>query len=417
MNKGPSSVSFNQSETINRVTKTLPKTSSLGINHWLIVGGTVLSIMAILLFLWKRKRLKQLFFIILAINGLSLMKPTKSYAISQDFLKPTEIKYILKGTALNEQPPVIDGYTYVGYLHTYRNQENPQPTPIEKGQVEIRYQSVRGKTLADSVVLKGTIGEPYQAKTEEIDGYVQKEVHGSAVGVFKTEKQVVTFIYEEIAAPVTIRYVDDQGEEIADKKVLRGTVDQIYDTTTADYQLNIEGYVLNQNKLPTNATGSFTNQTQTVTYVYQKESQDAKLIVKFINTTGEPFIISNLTTLKNGDFVPLYPNLEKYTVRMEQEIAGKTYSYQQNQVVAPIELEKKIGDAYELPKRIRFTIQDEKGLQVDYLISENSNGSSSGIQYWGNYSGIPENYQGIIQDKEVIVTYKIKLYTIYFPEP
>lgn len=417
LNQDTSLVSVNQNKTVNQVTKTLPKTGSLGTSQWLIIGGAVLSIMAILVFLWKRKRVKQLLLIILVMNGLSAMKPTKSYAISLDFLKPTEIKYMAKGTTLNEQPSIVDGYTYVGYLHMYRNQEDPQPMPLEKGQIEIRYQSVQGRTLANPIVLKGAIGEPYQAETKEIDGYVQKEVQGSAVGFFKAEKQVITFVYEEVAAPVTIHYVDEQGKEIADKKVLTGIVGQTYDATTADYLLTIKGYLLNQNELPTNVKGTFTNQAQSVTYKYQKELQDAKLIVRFVNETGAPFTISDFTTLKNGDFVPLYPNLEKYTVRMEQEIAGQTYNYQQNQLVGPIEFEKKIGDHYELPQKIRFTIQDEKGQPVDYLISPNTNGSSSGVMYWENYDEIPANYQGIIQDKEEIVTYQIKGYGIYVPEP
>lgn len=59
----------------------------------------------------------------------------------------------------------------------------------------------------------------------------------------------------------------------------------------------------------------------------------------------------------------------------------------------------------------------KKGQPVDYLISQNTNGSSSGVRYWENYDEIPTNYQGIIQDKETIVTYQIKGYGIYVPEP
>lgn len=417
LNQDTSLTSLDQNKTVNRVTKTLPKTGSLRTSQWLIVGGSVLSIMIILVFLWKRKRLKQVVLIILVINGLSMMKTTKGYALSTDLLKPIVIKDIKKGTILNEQPPIIEGYTYVGYLHMHRNQEKPQPIPLEKGQVEIRYQSVHGKTLADPTILKGTIGESYQAETKEIDGYVQKEVQGSAIGFFKAEKQVIIFVYDEVAAPVIIHYVDEQGKEIADKKVLTGIVGQTYDATTADYLLTIKCYLLNQNDLPENSKGTFTNQAQSVTYKYQKELETAKLIIRFVNETGAPFTISDFTTLKNGDFVPLYPNLEKYTVRMEQEVAGQTYNYQQNQLVGPIEFEKKIGDHYELPQKIRFTIQDEKGQLVDYLISQNTNGSSSGVRYWENYDEIPTNYQGTIQDKETIVTYQIKGYGIYVPEP
>jgi len=65
--------------------------------------------------------------------------------------------------------------------------------------------------------------------------------------------------------PVTVTYVDDQGKTLAPSKTLTGDLDATYQSDA----LNIAGYKLS--KTPTNATGKFTSEAQTVTYVYTKQ--------------------------------------------------------------------------------------------------------------------------------------------------
>lgn len=65
--------------------------------------------------------------------------------------------------------------------------------------------------------------------------------------------------------PVTVTYVDDQGKTLAPSKTLTGDLDATYQSDA----LNIAGYKLS--KTPANATGKFTSDTQTVTYVYTKQ--------------------------------------------------------------------------------------------------------------------------------------------------
>ncbi|WP_125765364.1 MucBP domain-containing protein [Levilactobacillus mulengensis] len=63
--------------------------------------------------------------------------------------------------------------------------------------------------------------------------------------------------------PVTVRYVDTAGKAIAPVKTLTGDLGTSYQSTA----LKIANYTLKTT--PTNATGKFTSQAQTVTYVYQ----------------------------------------------------------------------------------------------------------------------------------------------------
>lgn len=75
----------------------------------------------------------------------------------------------------------------------------------------------------------------------------------------------------DIAADVTVNYIDDNNTPIHTPQVISGSVGEPYDATTEEYQLNIPGYFLDTNNLPSNAKGMLSDQPQTVTYVYSKD--------------------------------------------------------------------------------------------------------------------------------------------------
>lgn len=75
----------------------------------------------------------------------------------------------------------------------------------------------------------------------------------------------------DVAADVTVNYVDDNNTPIHTPQVISGSVGERYDATTEEYQLNIPGYFLDTNNLPSNAKGMLSDQPQTVTYVYSKD--------------------------------------------------------------------------------------------------------------------------------------------------
>ncbi|MFB8449739.1 MucBP domain-containing protein [Enterococcus thailandicus] len=74
---------------------------------------------------------------------------------------------------------------------------------------------------------------------------------------------IIHIIEKEEAAPVTVMYLDEDGNEIAPNKVLTGKIDDPYQTEA----LTIDGYQLLTT--PDNATGKYTDQAQTVKYVYR----------------------------------------------------------------------------------------------------------------------------------------------------
>ncbi|MBD5134398.1 MAG: starch-binding protein [Lachnospiraceae bacterium] len=68
---------------------------------------------------------------------------------------------------------------------------------------------------------------------------------------------------------VTVSYVDGSGNKVADSKTLTGNVGDTYTTTAAV----VSGY--NLKTTPSNATGKYTKADITVTYVYEKASDDS----------------------------------------------------------------------------------------------------------------------------------------------
>lgn len=82
--------------------------------------------------------------------------------------------------------------------------------------------------------------------------------------------------HQEAAADVTVEYVDTDGNEIHATQVISGNVGDDYDATTDVYKLTISGYTLDTKQLPDNGTGVMSDQAQTVTYVYTKNSDKGK---------------------------------------------------------------------------------------------------------------------------------------------
>ncbi|MBD5135246.1 MAG: starch-binding protein [Lachnospiraceae bacterium] len=95
---------------------------------------------------------------------------------------------------------------------------------------------------------------------------------------------------------VTVNYVDGSGKNVADSKILKGKVGDTYTTTAAD----VSGY--NLKTKPSNATGKYTKADITVTYVYEKASDDSITITSSLaeGTTFDTETKTITLTIKNA---------------------------------------------------------------------------------------------------------------------
>ncbi|WP_228468696.1 MucBP domain-containing protein [Listeria welshimeri] len=290
-------------------------------------------------------------------------------------------------------------------------------TPVEQGTVTVNYQDEQGNSLAPTETLKGDVGETYTTVQKDITGYDFKEIQGDATGEFTTKAQVITYIYTQTPVPaanLTIEYLDENGNQIHEPKIISGNVGDPYDVTGDLDKLQIEGYTIDTTKLPANATGVLSNDQIQVIYIYNKKPlADVTITVKFVDQDGNPFMVPDLTTYQNGDFVPFYSNLDQYKVQLDynQQI------YNQNQVVPDIVIPGKEGDAYSLPKEMNFNIMDDKGNIIEYIIAPDTDDTARGVMNFYNETSIPENREGTLKDKDIVVTYKIIPSEIYRSAP
>ncbi|MGE8075759.1 MucBP domain-containing protein [Listeria welshimeri] len=545
--------------------KALIKTGDVGPDIYLIMLGFVLVGSGIGLLTLKKRHAKQFLLFLILFGGGSLMIGSIAQAAETSNLKPQETTTVAKGTKETKKPGNIEGYTYVGYIHTSKNDTKPtplpNPVPVEQGSVTVNYQDEQGNSLAPTETLKGDVGETYTTVQKDITGYDFKEVQGNATGEFTTKAQVVTYIYAQAPTPVeqgtvtvnyqdeqgnslaptetlkgdvgetyttvqkditgydfkevqgnttgeftakaqvvtyiyaktvtpveqgtvtvnyqdeqgnslaptetlkgdvgetyttvqkditgydfkevqgnatgefttkaqvvtyiytqtpvpaanlTIKYLDENGNQIHEPKIISGNVGDPYDVTGDLDELQIEGYTIDTTKLPANATGVLSNDQIQVIYIYNKKTlADVTITVKFVDQDGNPFMVPDLTTYQNGDFVPFYSNLDQYKVQLDynQQI------YNQNQVVPDIVIPGKEGDAYSLPKEMNFNIMDDKGNIIEYIIAPDTDDTARGIMNFYNITSIPENREGTLKDKDIVVTYKIIPSEIYRSAP
>ncbi|MBC1976841.1 LPXTG cell wall anchor domain-containing protein, partial [Listeria booriae] len=179
------------------------------------------------------------------------------------------------------QPHFTDtfGYSYLRDGKTF-NAGGAISMDIEGLPVTVRYTDTEGTSIHADTTLTGLFTEPYTSTAVSVPGYTLKTSPANATGTYSEKAQTVTYVYEKIATgPVTVQYVDEQGESIASTEVLTGDFGKAY-TSKAQ---NIAGYVLLET--PTNATGVFTDQAQMVTYVYHKQTAQP-VTIQYVDESG-----------------------------------------------------------------------------------------------------------------------------------
>ncbi|WP_235005537.1 MucBP domain-containing protein, partial [Listeria monocytogenes] len=137
---------------------------------------------------------------------------------------------------------------------------------VQGANITVKYEDKSGNKLAENSILTGNVGEEYSSSEKEILGYTLTEIPTNAQGEFSLEEQTVTYIYSKNPVPakdITVQYTDEDGIELAPTETLSGNVDENYVTIAKTFT----GYELIET--PSNAEGKFSENAQTVTYVYR----------------------------------------------------------------------------------------------------------------------------------------------------
>ncbi|MBC2373267.1 hypothetical protein HBP98_14750 [Listeria booriae] len=198
-----------------------------------------------------------------------------------EVLAPEERLTGVLGEAYEAKAKTIDGYqltkepanrvgTFSTEAQTVTFVYTKEAVPVSQS-VTVRHLDTEGKMIASDEVLTGAIGDTYEAQAKVVLGYRLVTTPANQTGTFGTEAQMVTFVYAQEtippkAQPVTVQYVDDQGQALTQEETLTGVFGAPYQAEAK----TIPGYQLTS--LPSNHTGTFQEVAQTVRFVYTKQA-------------------------------------------------------------------------------------------------------------------------------------------------
>lgn len=193
----------------------------------------------------------------------------------------------------------------------------------------------RQEKLLANIVAKDTNDGDISNQVVVDDSQVQADTPGkyqvtysvtNSSGHLSTKTATVTILEKQDGAPVTVKYVDEDQNEIAEAKVLNGKVGDPYTSQAA----TIDNYTLLDE--PDNKEGQFTDKPQTVTYIYQGKLLfvDAPTQLQFgehtISAGDETYSLESLD--KNLLVQDLRKNGSTWslTAKLNQEFIGTTTS-------------------------------------------------------------------------------------------
>ncbi|QHM35288.1 Internalin-J [Lactiplantibacillus plantarum] len=258
------------------------------------------------------------------------LKPDKTISGSQSLgqaytTEPLDIEnYTLTTTPTNATGTFTDQEQTVIYVYVRR----------DAGQIVVKYQDSAGNPLAPDKLLDGKeqLGAAYQTEAISIPNFYLVATPANATGTFSTDAQTVIYQYTRSnAGHITVKYQDANGTTLAPDDVLTGDgqLGRPYQTSAK----TIENYRLIQT--PANATGQFSDQAQTVIYVYTREDA-GDITVQYLDENGQQLAADSVLSGQGQlgrpyETSPL--NINGYTVKSTQGNTTGTYTVQPQRVV------------------------------------------------------------------------------------
>ncbi|WP_425464951.1 MucBP domain-containing protein, partial [Paenibacillus dokdonensis] len=155
----------------------------------------------------------------------------------------------LKGAAgekLDVTAANVEGYTPNKDSDVYTvtkaaNQEYVFTYTVKTYPVVVKFQDAKGNKLADPITLKGAAGEKLDVTAANVEGYTPDK-DSDVYTVTKDANQQYVFTYTVKTYPVLVKFVDEEGKELATAVLLEGTAGEKLNVTAAE----VEGYTPNK---------------------------------------------------------------------------------------------------------------------------------------------------------------------------
>lgn len=356
---------------------TLPKTGAMKNNILISLLGFSVLVLVLFLLIWKRKHLKTFLSLLIVLGGSNFFTNYDEAHADEGILPTVDSTILAKGS--NYTPNVdLAGYKYIGYLHTYSNDNKPF---VKEGQVIVKYKDSNGDTLSKDIILKGNIGDSYAAEQKSFEGYTFKNVIGNTSGSFTEAPQTVTFIFEKNPIPtstVTVSYQDTDGNKLSDDIILTGAIGDSYTANKKTF----EGYTFDT--VQGSITGTYLNEAQTVVFIYKKEPVLGNITLKqsgFINATDRGYI---------------KPNFYKVTYYDKTGNILKTEEIDKDTTISDETISTNVGSEYTVYSKITYEC---------YSINTGERLA------WGDYELVandPELTSGILKEPNLTIEYTFK---------
>ena len=166
--------------------------------------------------------------------------------------------------------------------------------------------------------------------------------------------------YDNQALPVTAKYVDEQGRELAKSETLKGDLGEQYKTVQKD----IAGYTLKE--VQGEATGTYAKQAQTVTYVYAKKAavvtEKGTVTAKYVDEKGQEIAKKEILSGKVGDqYTTTQKTINGYTFKKVEGTTTGKYT-KANQTVTYVYAKKAVVVTEKGTVTAKYV--DEKGQEI-----------------------------------------------------
>lgn len=193
------------------------------------------------------------------------------------------------------------------------------------GNVSVNYVDEDGNVLADAQHINGDVGRAYATTPKPIAGYSVSRIDGNANGTFTTELQTVTYVYTKNivkGADVLVTYADQYGNEIAPSEKLTGNIGDSFTSSVKP----VDGYTFDH--VEGNETGVFTDEDQTITYVYTKDAvRGGDITVKYVDTDGTEIAPTEILSGNVGDtYATAIMHIDGYTLSTIDGNANGTFT-------------------------------------------------------------------------------------------
>jgi hypothetical protein len=226
-------------------------------------------------------------------------------------------------------------------------------------------------------------------------------------GVADTQvMMVMPYLKADAAKDVTVNYVDEAGKALADPDALTGFVGESYAATPKE----LPGYVLTTT--PANATGTFSDTAQTVTFVYKEAT--STVTVHYQDDQGKTIKPDDTVTGQIGEAYTIdHPAIAGYTYKetvgnatgtYEETPAEVTFIYTKDAVTPPVTPTQTIT--------VTVHHQTADGTQVapDVIITGKAGDTyttSPAANIPAGYELVttPANATGTMGDSDIVVTY------------